>query len=56
MSMMVWWIGGAVGLVAIVAFVLLRSRGGKYEPDLGTVSRSWTTEHNASHGKDSSSN
>jgi hypothetical protein len=53
---MIVWIGGAVLLVAIVAFVLFRSRNGKSEPDLGSVSRSWTTEHNASHGKDSSSN
>jgi hypothetical protein len=55
MSMIVW-IGAAVFLVAIIAFVLFRSRDGKSEPDLGSVSRSWTTEHNASHGKDSSSN
>jgi hypothetical protein len=53
---MIVWIGGAVVLVAIVALVLFRSRGGTSEPDLGSVSRSWTTEHNASHGKDSSSN
>jgi hypothetical protein len=53
---MIVWIGGAVLLVAIVALVLFRSRGGTSEPDLGSVSRSWTTEHNASHGKDSSSN
>jgi hypothetical protein len=52
---MIVWIGGAVVLVAIVALVLFRSRGGTSEPDLGSVSRSWTTEHNASHGKDSSS-
>jgi len=53
---MTMWIGGAVGFVALVAFVLFRSRDGKSQPDLGSVSRSWTTEHNASHGKDSSSN
>ena len=47
------WIGGAVVFVAIVAVVLFRSRDGSSEPDLGSVSRSWTTEHNASHGKDS---
>jgi hypothetical protein len=53
---MILWIAGAVGLVAIVALVIFRSRNGKSQPDLGSVSRSWTTEHNASHGKDSSSN
>jgi hypothetical protein len=49
------WIGGAVVFVAIVALLIFRSRDGRSEPDLGSVSRSWTTEHNASHGKDSSS-
>jgi hypothetical protein len=53
---MTMWIGAAVGFVGIVALVLFRSRDGKSQPDLGSVSRSWTTEHNASHGKDSSSN
>ena len=47
------WISGAVVIVGIVAVVLFRSRDGSSEPDLGSVSRSWTTEHNASHGKDS---
>jgi hypothetical protein len=47
-------IGGAVVCVAFVAMALLRRRDG-VAPDLGSVSRSWTTEHNASHGKDSSS-
>jgi hypothetical protein len=51
---MIAWIGGAVGFVAVVVLVLFRSRDGRAQPDLGTVSRSWTTEHNASHGKDSS--
>jgi hypothetical protein len=51
---MIAWIGGAVGLAAVVALLLFRSRDGRSEPDLGSVSRSWTTEHNASHGKDSS--
>jgi hypothetical protein len=51
---MIAWIGGAVGLVAIIALIVFRSRDGRSEPDLGSVSRSWTTEHNASHGKDSS--
>ena len=55
MSMTVW-ISGAVVLVGLIALVLFRSRDGSSEPDLGSVSRSWTTEHNASHGKDSSSN
>jgi hypothetical protein len=53
MSMTVW-IGGAVVLVGIIALIVFRSRDGSSEPDLGSVSRSWTTEHNASHGKDSS--
>jgi len=52
---MTMWIGAAVGFVALVVLVLFRSRDGKSQPDLGSVSRSWTTEHNASHGKDSSS-
>jgi hypothetical protein len=52
---MVLWIGGAVVFLVIVALVVFRSRDGKSQPDLGSVSRSWTTEHNASHGKDSSS-
>ena len=51
---MIAWIGGAVLLLAIVALIVFRSRGGSSQPDLGSVSRSWTTEHNASHGKDSS--
>ena len=51
---MTLWISAAVVLVGIVALVLFRSRDGSSEPDLGSVSRSWTTEHNASHGKDSS--
>jgi len=50
---MTLWISAAVVLVGIVALVLFRSRDGSSEPDLGSVSRSWTTEHNASHGKDS---
>ena len=51
---MIAWIGGAVGVVAFVALLIFRARDGRSAPDLGTVSRSWTTEHNASHGKDSS--
>jgi hypothetical protein len=50
---MIAWIVGAVGIVAFVALVIVRARDGR--SDLGTVSRSWTAEHNASHGKDSSS-
>jgi hypothetical protein len=52
---MILLIGGAVVLVVFVLAALFRRRDG-VEPDLGSVSRSWTTEHNASHGKDSSSN
>jgi hypothetical protein len=48
------WIGGAVVSVAVVAVALLFRRHTDSEPDLGSVSRSWTIEHNASHGKDSS--
>lgn len=43
-------IGGAVVSVVALALVVLLRRD---EPDLGTVSRSWTIEYNASHGKDS---
>ena len=53
---MILLVGGAVVSVAVVAVALFRGRSGSSEPDLGSVSRSWTTEHNASHGKDSSSN
>jgi len=47
-------IGGAVLSVAMLAVALLFRRDEKRDPDLGTVSRSWTIEYNASHGKDSS--
>jgi hypothetical protein len=53
MSMMLI-IGGAVLSVAMLAVALLFRRDEKRDPDLGTVSRSWTIEYNASHGKDSS--
>ena len=49
---MILLIGGAVVLVVFVLAALFRRRDG-VEPDLGSVRRSWTTEHNASHGKDS---
>jgi hypothetical protein len=52
---MILLIGGAVVFVVFVLVAVFRRRDG-VEPDLGSVSRSWTTEHNASHGKDSSSN
>lgn len=51
---MMLWIGSAVVSVAVVALALLLRRHGDSEPDLGSVSRSWTIEYNASHGKDSS--
>jgi hypothetical protein len=54
MSMMLI-IGGAVLSVAMLAVALLFRRDEKRDPDLGTVSRSWTIEYNASHGKDSGS-
>jgi hypothetical protein len=46
-------IGGGVLFLALLAIALLFRRDEKREPDMGTVSRSWTIEHNASHGKDS---
>ena len=46
-------IGGAVVSVALLAVALFFRRDGKSEPELGSVSRSWTIEYNASHGKDS---
>ena len=46
-------IGGAVLAVAMLAIALLVRREEKRAPDLGSVSRSWTIEDNASHGKDS---
>ena len=46
-------IGGAVVFVALLGIALLWRRHDKREPDLGSVSRSWTIEYNASHGKDS---
>jgi len=49
-------IGGAVASVALLGIALLFRRDGKGERDLGSVSRSWTIEYNASHGKDSGSN
>jgi hypothetical protein len=54
MSMMLM-IGGAVVSVAVVALALLFRREDRHDPDLGSVSRSWTIEYNASHGKDSGS-
>jgi hypothetical protein len=48
-------IGGAVIFLAVLAVALLFRRDEKREPDMGTVSRSWTIEYNASHGKDSGS-
>jgi hypothetical protein len=51
---MMLWIGSAVVSVAVVALALLLRRNSDAEPDLGSVSRSWTIEYNASHGKDSS--
>ena len=52
---MMLWIGVAIVSVAVVALALLLRRTSDSEPDLGSVSRSWTIEYNASHGKDSSS-
>jgi hypothetical protein len=52
---MMLWIGTAVASVAVIALALLFRRNTNSEPDLGSVSRSWTIEYNASHGKDSSS-
>ena len=46
-------IGGAVVSVAVVGIALLRRRDDNREPDLGSVSRGWTIDYNASHGKDS---
>jgi len=46
-------IGGAVVSVAVLAVAFLFRRDEKAQPDLGSVSRSWTIEYNASHGKDS---
>jgi len=43
----------AVVSVALLALALLFRRDEKSEPDMGSVSRSWTIEYNASHGKDS---
>ena len=51
---MMLWIGSAIVSVAVVALALLLRRSSDSEPDLGSVSRSWTIEYNASH-KDSSS-
>ena len=50
---MMLMIGGAVVSVAVLGIALLLRRDDKREPDLGSVSRSWTIEYNASHGKDS---
>ena len=53
---MMLWIGGAIVSVALLVLALLLRRTSDSEPDLGSVSRSWTIEYNASHGgKDSSS-
>jgi hypothetical protein len=49
-------IGGAVVSVAVLAIALLFRRDGSREPDMGSVSRSWTIEYNASHGKDPAGN
>jgi hypothetical protein len=49
-------IGGAVVSVAVLAVAFLFRRDERREPDLGSVSRSWTIEYNASHGKDSGTN
>jgi hypothetical protein len=46
-------IGAGVLFLAVLAVAFLFRRDEKREPDMGTVSRSWTIEHNASHGKDS---
>ena len=46
-------IGGAVVSLAVLAVALLFRRDGKGDRDLGSVSRSWTIEYNASHGKES---
>jgi hypothetical protein len=54
MSIVIWIAGGLV-VVATVAVVLFRAREANDQRDLGSVSRSWTTEHNASHGHDSAS-
>jgi len=48
-------IGGALVSVAVLALAVLFRRDDRHEPDLGSVSRSWTIEYNASHGKDSGS-
>jgi hypothetical protein len=51
---MLLWIVGAVIVVAIVSLLVL-SRQQRRPRDLGSVSRAWTTEHNATtHGRDSS--
>jgi hypothetical protein len=50
---MLLWIGSAIVSVAVVGLALLLRRNAGSEPDLGSVSRSWTIEYNASHGKDS---
>lgn len=48
------WVAGAVVLVAIVSLFVF-SRQQRRPRDLGSVSRAWTTEHNATtHGRDSS--
>jgi hypothetical protein len=52
---MMLWIGSAVVSLAVVAVALLFRRNTNSDADLGSVSRSWTIEYNASHGKDSSS-
>jgi predicted deacylase len=51
---MLLWIVGAVVVVGIVSLFAF-SRQQRRPRDLGSVSRAWTTEHNATtHGRDSS--
>jgi hypothetical protein len=48
------WVVAAVVVVAIVSLFVF-SRQQRRPRDLGSVSRAWTTEHNATtHGRDSS--
>ena len=49
------WIATALVSLAVIALALLFRRSTHSNADLGSVSRSWTIEYNASHGKDSSS-
>ena len=42
---MIWYVGGA--FVVLVAGLLISARSRGRTVDLGSVSTSWTTEHNA---------